>query len=271
MASVFVGNKIEFGENSEMPSCENNSQLIERGSYAPEKEFQGLNPDNIALLNWNIYKGNEDNWKQDLSIFARTHDIMTIQEALLDEQLTQFLSQKKLNWVMNNAFYLNGAAAGVMTTSNTKAIHSCGFRTNEPVIQIPKSTLLSYYVINGMKKRLLVANIHSINFSLGIKTYQQQLEKLYDVIKHHDGPMIVAGDFNSWSDERMMVVQRLVEKLSLSSLDYPVKTKTHVFGKAIDHVFYRSLEAINNQVIQVSSSDHMPISVNFKVKSILLH
>lgn len=271
MASVFVDNKAQFVGNSEIRSCEKISQLNERDSYAPEKEFQGLNPDNIALLNWNIYKGNEDNWQQDLSFFARTHDIMTLQEALLDEQLTQLLSQYKLNWVMNSAFYLNGAAAGVMTTAKTKAIHSCGFKTNEPIIQIPKSTLLSYYVINGTKKRLLVANIHSINFSLGIKTYQQQLETLYEVIKHHDGPMIVAGDFNSWSDERMMLVQGLMEKLSLSSLDYPVNTKTHVFGKAIDHVFYRSLEPINNQIVQVSSSDHMPISVNFKLKSVLLH
>lgn len=266
MASVFVSNKVEFSENSGIPSCKIYSQLHVQDSYVLENELPGLNPDNIALLNWNIYKGNKENWQQDLLFFARTHDIMTIQEALLDKQLTQFLSQNKLNWVMNRAFYLDGAAAGVMTIANTRAIYSCGFKTKEPIIQMPKSTLLSYYAINGTKEMLLVANIHSINFSLGIKTYQQQLDKLYDVIKHHDGPMIVAGDFNSWNDERMMLVQSLLEKLSLSSLKYSVDKKMHVFGKAIDHVFYRYLEPVNNQVVQVSSSDHMPVSVNFKFK-----
>ncbi len=79
--------------------------------------------------------------------------------------------------------------------------------------------------------------------------------------------MIVAGDFNSWSDERMSEVSELINKLSLSRIKYPVNNKTHVFGNAIDHVFYRQLELVSNQVWQVSSSDHNPISVNFRVQS----
>jgi len=57
---------------------------------------------------------------------------------------------------------------------------------------------------------------------------------------------------------------QLVERLSLSSLEYPVNNKTHVFGNAIDHVFFRQLEPVKHRVWEVSSSDHNPISVDFR-------
>jgi len=64
----------------------------------------------------------------------------------------------------------------------------------------------------------------------------------------------------------MIEVSELINKLSLSGIEYSVNNKTHVFGNAIDHVFYRQLELVSNQVLQVSSSDHNPISVNFRVQ-----
>ena len=227
----------------------------------------GLDPENIALLNWNIYKGNGEGWQKDLSSFAQNHDVMTIQEAYLDDELSGLLTANNFNWVMNTAFYMGGTAAGVMTVANSNAIHSCGFKNREPIIRLPKSTLVSYYNIDGRNNKLLVANIHGINFTLGLTAYREQLLQLFESVQHHDGPMIIAGDFNSWSDDRMSEVMQLVSKLALSSLEYPVNNKTHVFGNAIDHVFYRQLEPVEKKVWQVSSSDHNPISVNFRLSS----
>lgn len=226
-----------------------------------------LNPESIDFLNWNIYKGSGENWQQDLSAFAESHDLMTIQEAVLDGEMTSLLESYDFNWIMNTAFHFNGEASGVMTVAGFDAVHSCGFHVAEPLIRIPKSTLVSYYAIDGSDKKLLVANIHGINFTFGISAYHDQLEKLYDAIEHHDGPMIVAGDFNSWSDDRVAEVNQLVNSLSLSEIEYSVNNKTHVFGHAIDHVFYRQLELVSKQVWQVSSSDHNPISVKFRYQS----
>ena len=236
----------------------------------PAKKLPGLDPDNIAFLNWNIYKGSEEGWRDDLSAFAKDHDVMTIQEAMLSDEMTTLLHTHGFNWVMNTAFHLNGTAAGVMNVASTGAIHSCGFKVNEPLVWIPKSALVSYYQIDGSDEKLLVANIHGINFTLGVSSYREQLDRLYDAVKYHDGPMIVAGDFNSWSDDRMAVVNQLVKKLKLSALEYAVNNKTHLFGNAIDHVFYRQLEPLKHEVQQVSSSDHNPISVNFKLRSRVL-
>ena len=249
--------------SSKLASCQQAVPVQKAANKA-----QGVNPENISFLNWNIYKGNGDNWQQDLSAFARTHHVMAIQEAMLSDELTVLLEKHEFNWVMNTAFYLDGAAAGVMNVSSSDAVHSCGFKTKEPIIRIPKSTLLSYYNIDGYEKKLLVANIHGINFTLGTASYREQLQALYQAAIHHDGPMIVAGDFNSWSDERMAEVETFVELLSLSELEYSVNNKTHIFGNAIDHVFYKKLELVDHKVHQVSSSDHNPISVNFRYRQI---
>ena len=225
-----------------------------------------LNPDDISLLNWNIYKGNGEEWQRDLSDFAQNHNLMTIQEAYLDESLLSILQENDFEWVMNAAFHLDNLPAGVMNLAHIRPVRSCGFKTKEPIIQVPKSVLVSYYDIDGHDEHLLVANIHGINFTLGLEVYRQQLRQLHDAIMHHQGPMIVAGDFNSWSEDRFLEVEQLLNDLSLSSLRYKVNNRTHIFGNALDHVFYRGLEPVSNRVYEVSSSDHNPISVRFRLK-----
>lgn len=267
MACVSVNNRLEIVSDAnavirDTVSCEVTTEMNNMTINS-----QGLNPDSFTFLNWNIYKGNGNDWQNDLTAFAQSHDLMTIQEALLDEELTNLLEMHDHNWVMNTAFHLNGTAAGVMTSANSQALHSCGFKVKEPLIRVPKSTLISYYEIEGLEERLLVANIHGVNFTLGMKAYRLQLNKLYDAIQHHSGPMIVAGDFNSWNKGRVFEVNALIKKLSLYEIEYSVNNKTHVLGNAIDHVFYRQLELVSNRVWQVSSSDHNPISVSFRVSS----
>jgi len=246
--------------DSPIASCEAGIMMRENIVYSA-----GLNPDNIAFLNWNIYKGFGENWQSDFSELANAHDVMAIQEARLDDEMTSLLQSFDFDWIINSAFKVNGAAAGVMNAASIRPFHSCGFMVSEPIIRLPKSTLISYYHISGSDKKLLLANVHGINFSLGVSSYKKQLDKLYEIIKQHDGPMIVAGDFNSWSNKRMALVDQLVEKLALSELEYAVNNKTHIFGNAIDHVFYRQLELLDHQVQLVASSDHNPISVTFRV------
>lgn len=240
------------------------------GRAAGPKPTAGLNPDEISVLNWNIYKGQRDNWAGDFEQFSRQQDIVIIQEAHLGERLKNMLLDNHLSWTMNAAFYYDDRAMGVMTASSIKPLYSCGMRFDEPLIRIPKSTLVSYYPVSGMKQTLLVANIHGINFTLGTDAYAEQINALRDVVRVHDGPVIVAGDFNSWSDSRMAIVQAMVDDLGLASLEYTNHNRTRLFGRAIDHVFYRGLEPNSHRAWQVSSSDHNPISISFRVADTVL-
>jgi endonuclease/exonuclease/phosphatase (EEP) superfamily protein YafD len=190
-----------------------------------------------------------------------------IQEAHLGEDLKSVLDKQHQYWTLNTAFHYQDKATGVMTASRVKAVHSCGQSTVEPFIRFPKTSLVSYYPVNGMNENLLVANIHGINFTLGVGVYKEQMEKLYDAMKRHNGPIVLAGDFNTWSDARMQIVDDLARRLSLESLDYTSHNRTLVFGNAIDHVFYRGLEPLEHDTWYVTSSDHNPTRVSFRVKN----
>lgn len=225
----------------------------------------GLDPDGISVLNWNVYKGQRDNWVADFKRYSHKHDVVTMQEAHLGNDLKSMLGKEHKYWALNAAFIYQEKATGVMTASRVKPAYSCGLRTAEPFIRLPKTGLISYYPVEGMTEKLLVANIHGINFTFGVGVYKEQLEKLYSAINSHTGPVVLAGDFNTWSDERMQLVNDLAQRLSLESLDYENHNRTSFMGNALDHVFYRGLEPLELDTWQVASSDHNPIRVSFRV------
>jgi endonuclease/exonuclease/phosphatase (EEP) superfamily protein YafD len=246
-------------------SCDT-EKLVRNNPLNADNNTTGLNPERISILNWNIYKGQRENWAVDFKRYTYKHDVVTIQEANLGDDLKSMLDSEQKYWTLNNAFNYQDKATGVMTASRVRPIQSCGQSTVEPFIRYPKTSLVSYYPVEGRDDNLLVANIHGINFTLGVGVYKVQIEKLYDVMKHHNGPVVLAGDFNTWSDARMQIVNDLAQRLSLESLDYTSHNRTIVLGNAIDHVFYRGLEPIEHDTWHVTSSDHNPTHVSFRVR-----
>jgi len=241
-------------------------KLVQNNQVNNENHAAALDPERISVLNWNIYKGQRENWMTDFKRYSYKHDVVTIQEANLGDDLKSVLDNQQQFWTLNNAFHYQDKATGVMTASRVKPVHSCGQSIAEPFIRFPKTSLVSYYPVKGMNENLLVANIHSINFTFGVGVYKEQIEKLYDVMKHHNGPIVLAGDFNTWSDARMQIVDDLAQRLSLESLDYTSHNRTIVFGNALDHVFYRGLVPVEHDTWYVTSSDHNPTRVSFRVK-----
>jgi len=250
-------------ENSGICNVE---KLVQNGQGNIENDTSALNPERISILNWNIYKGKRENWATDFKRYSYKHDVLMIQEAHMGDVLQSVLDKEHQYWSLNAAFNYKDKATGVMTASRVKPLRSCGQRTAEPIIRYPKTSLISYYPVEGMNENLLVANIHGINFTFGVGAYKEQIENLYDVMKYHNGPIVLAGDFNTWSDKRMLIVDDLAQRLSLESLDYASHNRTVVFGNALDHVFYRGLEPVEHDTWYVTSSDHNPTRVSFRVK-----
>jgi endonuclease/exonuclease/phosphatase (EEP) superfamily protein YafD len=85
------------------------------------------------------------------------------------------------------------------------------------------------------------------------------------VLAGHQGPMIVAGDFNTWSKGRMSRVNAMAIRLELSSVFFNENLKSKFFGHYVDHVFYRGLEKKNATTLTVATSDHNPLTVVFKL------
>lgn len=224
-----------------------------------------LNSENISILNWNIYKGQKENWDEDLHRLIEDQDIVLLQEASLNDDLQGILKGQGMFWRLNNAFTYKGDETGVMTASKTRPLNTFGLRHIEPLIRTPKTILISRYQLSGTSQTLLVANIHGINFTLGTGVYKKQLEEMQDILAKHTGPLIVAGDFNNWSSERTDIMNEMADRLQLERLECSSGKQTTVLGSSIDHIFYRGLEPFASAALQVTSSDHNPITVQFRV------
>lgn len=226
---------------------------------------RGLSAERIAVLTWNMYKQSRPNWAKDFQRLSKDQDLLLLQEAYMDKDLGSALAKSPYNWAMTTAFFYQDTATGVLTASPSESDSHCALFAKEPVIQTPKSILVSTYPITGNHQKLLVANVHGINFTLGLESYRQQFKALRQVIQNHQGPLILAGDFNSWRKDRQAILDQLADELSLRRVGYDSHQRITVFGNPIDHVYYRNLEVIQASSPKVSSSDHNPLLVTFKV------
>ncbi len=225
----------------------------------------GLNPQSIGIFDWNTYKGQVSGWQDDLITLSSQSDLIVLQEASRNEQMEEFLSLNRLYWSYNSAFKYKGVETGVLTASKQKPLYSCGLRQDEPVIGLPKTAIVSLYGIDGVSEKLLVANVHAINITLGTIAYKKQFSALQNILQEHSGPMLVVGDFNNWNEKRTAIVNLLVDKLGLILLPFERENRTLMWGSAVDHVFYRGLEPVEHVSHKVTSSDHNPIEVRFRL------
>jgi endonuclease/exonuclease/phosphatase (EEP) superfamily protein YafD len=131
---------------------------------------------------------------------------------------------------------------------------------------IPKTIVVTLYALSGTDRSLAAVNLHLINFSLSTSAYRSQLQQLEGVLSKHEGPIIVAGDFNSWKNKRMEIVNGFVENLKLNGVTFKVNNRATFFGHNVDFVFYRGLEPVTATTLEVKSSDHNPMLVTFKLK-----
>jgi endonuclease/exonuclease/phosphatase (EEP) superfamily protein YafD len=216
----------------------------------------------FSLLSWNIYKAQRPGWEIDLRRFADGKDLVLLQEAISDVKFLDTLNGSGIGWEMVHAFQINDTTAGVLTGARIAPAGSCGLRVAEPVIRLPKSVLVSRFPISGSAQPLVVANLHGINS--GFDGYRRQLARLREVLAGHTGPLLVVGDFNTWSAAREKVVADFAVSLGLRQANLR-RQPSRFFGRVIDHIFYRGLEMLDSGAVPVTSSDHDPLMATFRL------
>ena len=219
----------------------------------------------FRLMTWNVYKARAKHWSDEFTRLITGQDLVLLQEAYLTPPFRAVLEQSRFAWSMARAFDYNGAETGVLTAGRASASGACVSRVAEPFIRTPKSALLTRYPLVGSDEDLWVANLHGINFTLGTVRFRGQLEALAGVLASHNGPMILAGDFNDWSERRSDILRRITGRLGLEPLTLTKDARSRHWGSPVDHVFYRGLEVVEADSVEVSSSDHNPVRVTFKV------
>jgi endonuclease/exonuclease/phosphatase (EEP) superfamily protein YafD len=134
-------------------------------------------------------------------------------------------------------------------------------RTYEPLFPLAKSAIIARYQLGGNGKRLAVANLHGINFSLGTRRFRQQIQAVAGELSRHDGPVIFGGDFNTWSRKRHKVLGEEAKRLGLVAVALRPDNRRSAFGRHLDHLFIRGFSVVNASSPEVKSSDHNPILV----------
>lgn len=229
-------------------------------------ERPALDSGGFRLMNWNIQKGLNEGWQEDLENLMQDSDILTLQEAYLNEDLQVLLNKGRYCWDISNAFKYRGREVGVLTASRLDPEFICTFRIDEPLIRIPKTVIVTLYPLSGTDRSLLVVNIHSINFTAQTRQFDSQLREVERILAQHRGPLIVSGDINTWSKKRTTIVEDLVNRLGLKALTFEKDDRVKIFGRDVDHIFYRGLTASASEVLKVRSSDHNPMLVTFKLE-----
>ena len=226
-----------------------------------------LDSSSIDVLNWNILKGDRRYWERDFGRISHNMDLVLIQEAYLKTHVLDALKVDRMGWIFSASFFYaaSNVPTGVLTASYVQPLYCRALRATEPILRTPKSSLVTKYRLSDSNEVLLVANVHAINFSLGTVSFRTQARELKNEMENHTGPMILAGDFNTWSANRIKSLEEVTRELDLRPVKFKVDHRRKVFRKPVDHIFYRGLEVTHSKVIRVKSSDHNPLIVTFRI------
>lgn len=213
----------------------------------------------LTLVSWNIHKNADAGWQADLARFAAASDLLLLQEANLSVELRAELGRSHRYWVHADAWARDDVANGVLVASSAAPYEACVQRVREPLITLPKSVLIAWYRIEGRTESLAVANVHAINFTLELGAYNDQLGAIAAVLASHRGPLILAGDFNTWSLVRLESVRGLARELGLTEVPASLGERSRFLGMPADYLYTRGIDVEDAWIDEVASSDHAPI------------
>ncbi|MFN0185305.1 MAG: endonuclease/exonuclease/phosphatase family protein [Aquabacterium sp.] len=220
----------------------------------------------LSVANWNLHKAQDQGWQDELARLAKAHDLLLIQEAVLTPEVNAVLLRTGLRWRMAGAFAMSGVERGVLVAARADPVDACTLRAFEPLFPLPKSALVLRFRQGDGAPDLMVANLHSVNFTLGLARFREQIQAVGDELARHDGPIVLAGDLNAWSEERTAIVMAVAQRLRLTPVVPTPDGRRRAFGYALDHVFVRGYDVISAVSPVVTSSDHNPILIQLTAR-----
>ena len=225
-----------------------------------------LDAESLRIVSWNVHKGVDKGLERDLTHYVSDSDLVLLQEAVMNDAFRDVLDRAGHDWIMAGAFARRGEDRGVLVAARVRALDGCTVRTFEPLLPLPKSALVVRFRL-GANATVAVANLHGINFTLGLERFREQLDAVADELARHRGPAILAGDFNTWSEPRHDVLVKVAARLSMVSvlIDDPDGRRL-ALGRTLDHFYFRGFRLVRASAPKVTSSDHNPILVELELR-----
>ncbi|WP_299262512.1 endonuclease/exonuclease/phosphatase family protein [uncultured Psychrosphaera sp.] len=228
---------------------------------------------NIEILLWNVFKCKRKGWQEDFINLTWDKDLILLQEAILNTPFDIHFNQSlRHQWIMARSFKTvkNDIDTGVKTGCSVAAqeYYFSVSKHHEPISQTKKMSLATVYPLNIEGQSLLVVNCHIINF-VTFEKFSVHLDQVFQSLADHKGPILLAGDFNTWNGKRLRYFNQLAKSLHLDEVKIKRRPRLSHLLKHLDHIYSRGLTVVDAQVhTHIKSSDHYPISLSLNTNCI---
>lgn len=235
--------------------------------YTRLRHQDDLCPARLTLLSWNVAKlSGQPAFHEMMAELLQQEsiNIVLLQEARTFQQ--QEFDLHGYSWSISPNIQTRTELFGVMSAFNVRCDQSTPFisQRKELMYATHKSALVTHHPLPGGVD-LLVVNVHAINFVLN-QVFNDELAAIVALIKHHDGPLIMAGDFNTWNAKRLRYLRALMASLALNEVHFDDNHHIKRFlWHPLDYVFYRGLRVEQARAINTYISDHNPVLTTFSL------
>ena len=225
-------------------------------------------PARFDLGVWNIWKGSGgEGFLCEYKRIIKDRHLLLFQEALLTlKGLGSFVPSGYA--AHHGATYRrkDGLREGVMTVSSARTKDPAQrilCLIPEPLLKTTKATLVTMYKIAGQKNALCVVNTHATLFrSPG--SAARELEQVIDQIAGHEGPILYAGDFNTFSKVYIEAVDRVLSSIGLKRVVLEGDPRSAI--TALDQVYVRGIVIKDARIdTTFTHSDHFPIMASVEI------
>lgn len=208
-----------------------------------------------TVIVWNIYKAKKKGFYEDFTKLLTDLDLILLQEYSALPMLNNIIQNSDKESVMAMSFANKAnVATGVCTISSMRSIKTSSILSTvlEPITKTPKSVLITHY---NLKKKLMVINVHAINFVADHK-FRTHMNQIEEYIKDYGGSIILAGDFNTWSSKRVSIINDMTGRNNLTQIEFLDDNRR----LKLDRVFVRDCNIKNQKILNTyNSSDHKPL------------
>ena len=252
---------------------------VQRGEgYATETPALG---EEVTVVTWNIAKGTSPRFDVELRrLFGEVGvDFLLVQEATSDlEPIDGVGFEFAGTWRSP----ISGTHTGVATCARLEAtrVEAVTAPARELYVATTKASLITVYpLFDG--RELLVCNVHALNFDPTGALLDSQLADLERRLAHHQGPMILGGDLNTWSQGRLELLAGVASRLGMVEVtpdegegrtaDNPFLAPMAVLGLddtlALDRLYCRGLVEVWCRFDpSYESSDHVPMIARLRLE-----
>lgn len=239
-------------------------------TYSNPRSSDSIKMTQNSALIWNVQKHIKGlRWARDFHALAENSDLILLQEVTHTiRSHAQFLGR---NFSFGASWEQTGKyKTGVATISRSR-IHNPEFTTTENVERMfatPKSAMVTYHSIEGSRYKLMAVNLHSLNLT-ALGPFEVQLKSLAVRVAQHIGPVIFAGDMNTWKPARLALARSILESemVGLKFKEFQRPGEVMV----LDHVFTRGLINVRAAILpDIKTSDHKPIILYYDINSVYL-